>query len=103
MTEDYIKGLNFFGAAFVVAIVAVFIWNVVDLKGRMDMRSDVATAVESGYTVYYNGAEIDGTKVNLDRYTADLNDEDKEVYLSDKVTVRTKYSYVPYVQVPMVH
>jgi len=53
------------------------------------------TYVSSGYSVYYNGEKIDGTKLDISKYSVTVNEENEELYLSDKPARRR--SYIPVV------
>lgn len=52
------------------------------------------TYVSSGYSVYYNGEKIDGTKLDIGKYSVTVNEENEELYLSDK-PARSRRSFVP--------
>lgn len=52
--------------------------------------------VSSGYSVYYNGEAIDGTKVNFNDYSVSIDEEKEEIYLANK-PVRTRRHVVPVV------
>lgn len=52
--------------------------------------------VSSGYSVYYNGEKIDGTKLDISKYSVTVNEENEELYLSDK-PARSRRSYIPVV------
>lgn len=52
--------------------------------------------VSSGYSVYYNGEAIDGTKVNFNDYSVSIDEEKEEIYLADKPFRSRRYVPVVY-------
>ena len=59
-------------------------------------------AVENDYKFYYNGKSVDKDKLNIDDYTATVNNDKNEVYLSDKV-YQAKKPYTPVTVIPIKH
>lgn len=59
-------------------------------------------AVENDYEFYYNGNSVDKDKLNIDAYTASINSDKNEVYLSDKVYQINKH-YKPVTIIPIKH
>lgn len=86
-------GISPLYALFVVALMMVAATFVIKSNEEYQHKQDVEYAIANDYTVYYNGSEIDGTKVNIDKYDAEINDKEHEVYLSDKPVVVNKYRY----------
>ena len=94
MSEDIMKGMK--GLVVTVcafAIVASALIGMYTYK-RYENTKAVNYASEHNYKFFYNGDSVDKEKLDLSAYNAKVNDEDGEVYLSDKHCYR-HYAYVP--------
>jgi len=74
-----------------VLIIAIISYFSLASKGSQYL----VDRVSSGYSVYYNGEAIDGTKVNFNDYSVSIDEEKEEIYLADK-PIRSR-RYVPVV------
>lgn len=69
------------------AVVLITMYAFLSLKSKANQY--LVDCVSSGYSVYYNGEAIDGTKVNFNDYSVSIDEEKEEIYLANK-PVRTR-------------
>lgn len=96
MSEDVIKDMKVLIVAVCAFAVVVSACIGMYTYKRYENTKAVNYAAEHNYKFYYNGDSVDKEKLDLSAYNAKVNDEDSEVYLSDKHYYR-HYTFVPVV------
>lgn len=95
MTEDCGVIARLVRVVFATGIVMVIVSNIVYFSDRTNMKN---AALDKDYTVYYNGEQVDPTKMNLDGYAYTVNEDDHEIYLSDPRPIIRHINTVPVVR-----
>ena len=90
--------IKFILVLFVISIVV----NIVSIPIGIKHRKETREAIDAGYECYYDGELVDGTKLVLNNYIAEINHEDKVVLLTKRVYYPRRHSYIP-VYVPGIH
>ena len=76
-----------FSLAFAFCIRGAFTQVNERYNQRYNMYLALEKDIKSGYTVYINGTEVEGSKLNIKSYDSDnisINDEEKEIYIAVK-------------------
>lgn len=95
MMEDRLVMIKAVAVIFTVVAIMSITLNVMCIYNRHNMLN---AAMSGNYTVYYNGEEVDPTKLNLYGYAYAIDEEKHEIYLSNpRPVVRHMYT-VPVVR-----
>lgn len=72
--------------ALIICTILIFCFMPIALSADASRfnRNAYKAALESGYTIFVNGSPVDGTKLDIDHYRISVNEETKEVYLTQK-------------------
>lgn len=102
MQEDLSGSIGFFTKFILILGIISIVASVVSVPIGIKHREEVKEAIDAGYECYYDGELVDGTKLILNNYTAEINHDDKVVLLTKRVYYSRKRSYMP-VYIPSIH
>lgn len=102
MQEDLSSSIGFFTKFILILGIISIVASIVSVPIGVKHREEVREAIDAGYECYYDGELVDGTKLILNNYTAEINHDDKVVLLTKRVYYSRKRSYMP-VYIPSIH
>ena len=95
MQEDLSGSIRFFTKFILILGIISLVASIVSIPIGIKHQEEIREAIDAGYECYYDGELVDGTKLILRNYTAEINHDDKIVLLTKRVYYSRRHSYMP--------